>query len=375
MRKIRILFVVLQLDAGGSERVVFELARSLDPTEFDVYVAAFKSGVLEPAFRKTCKEVFFIEKRLSFDPLAMLKLSKIIQRNRIDVVNAHHYLPCFYSFLGASIFHRRKLIYTEHSVPEVVDVARSKHGSLFEVMLHRIDVVIGVSREITTEFKKSYSRHTDKFTTVLNGVDVEKFRGNGCREDVRSQFGFSPQHYVVGMVANFRKVKNHACLIRAVARLKKDCPQLRVLLVGTGFPGDTENSEGDIRNLTKEYGLAERVVFSGYQKDIPAMLSAFDVFCLPSFSEGLPVSVLEAMSSGLVVIGSRVSGISEVIEHGKTGYLFSSNDDEALSGLIAMIIKNKHMNNLIRLNAEEKIKIYYSKDIWMKKMLNLFKCD
>ena len=124
--------------------------------------------------------------------------------------------------------------------------------------LNRIDTVIGVSEEITNTFKKYYPKHKKRFRKVLNGVDVDKFRCPKKRDATRRHFGFESEHFVVGMVANFRKVKNHACLIRAVHRLKDELPQLRVLLVGMGFPGDTENTEDEIkRNII----VVENAVF------------------------------------------------------------------------------------------------------------------
>jgi len=341
MQKTRVLFTVLQLDAGGSERVVFDLARSLDPSEFEVFVAAFKGGVLAQPLKEICREVFFIEKKPGFDLSAMLKLSIFIRNNEIDVVNAHHYMPCFYSFLGTKILNDKQLVYTEHSVPEVENIAGSIHGKIFHWMLYRINAVVGVSKAITEKFKEIYPRHSHKFHEILNGVDIERFRRKRVRENVRNHWGLAKEAFVIGSVANFRKIKNHVCLVRAVGRLKESHPYLRLFFVGTGFPSDLENSEEEVRELVRNLGLEDKVIFAGYQENIPETLSAFDAFCLPSLSEGLPVSLLEAMAAGVPVIGSEVSGIKEVILTGKTGMLFPSNDDRALSRIIEKYMDNR----------------------------------
>lgn len=363
MQKTRVLFVVLQLDAGGSERVVYDLARSLDPDKFEVFVAAFKGGVLADPLKRICKELYFIEKKSGLDFTAMFKLVNIIKNNCIDVVNAHHYMPCFYSFLGTRVLNGKKLIYTEHSVPEVEEVAGCIHGKLLNWMLYRINAVVGVSRAITEKFREKYPCHTEKFHEILNGVDFDKFRENGARDEVRSSWGLDKEHFVVGTVANFRKVKNHACLVRAAGRLKASHPQLRLFLVGTGFPGDSENSEDEIWALVHELGIQDRVVFAGYQENIPEMLSALDAFCLPSLSEGLPVSLLEAMAAGVPVIGSEVKGIVEVVKDGKTGFLFSSNSDAELSYVLKNILDSPGIakqlvdDALMFVNDEHNIKI------------------
>jgi len=372
MLKKRILFVLVQLDAGGSERIVLELAKGLDPEQFDVYVAAFKSGVLDEEFRSVCKNVFIVEKKPGFDKDAIKQFSKIIKLNNIDVVNAHHYMPLFYSFFGTKLFNDKRIVYTEHSVPEVERVTSTLHGYLFYWMLFRIYAVVGVSRAVTAKFVERYPGHTGKFREILNGVDVENFYTGGKRAAVREQFGLPNDCFVVGTVANFRRIKNHPCLVRAAARLKDDYPQLRLLFVGTGAAGDPENSEPEIRSLLRELHLESRVIFAGYQDDIPAMLSAFDAFCLPSFSEGLPVSILEAMSARVAVIGSAVAGISEVVENRVTGLTFPSDDDEQLAVRLREVLEDKHLAKQLIANAYTFASQAHDKQIFHDGYLKVF---
>lgn len=372
MRKTRVLFVLPQLEAGGSERVVLDLARSLDPGRFETFVAAFSGGALFEPLKKICKDVFIIRKRPGFDFAAMLAMAKIVKDHGIDVVNAHHYMPCFYSFLGAKILNGRGLIYTEHSVPEVEIVENSIHGRIFHCMLYGMNRVVGVSTAITQRFRHCHPRHARKFHEIVNGVDIEKFQANGRREIVRSNWGLSPEHFIAGMVANFRKIKNHACLVRAACRLKDSHPHLRLFLVGTGFPGDAENSEEDVRALIRRLGMEDRVVLPGYQENIAELLSAFDAFCLTSYSEGMPVSILEAMAAGVLVIGSDVSGISEVIAHGQTGLLFPPDDDGRLADLLREQMADNIQRAALANRGFEFVKKGHSRTQWVRKYEDIF---
>jgi len=372
MQKTRVMFVVLQLDAGGSERVVLDLASGLNSDQFEIYVTAFNGGVFEAPLRKVCKDVFIIEKRRRIDFSAMVQLAKIIREHRVDIVNAHHYMPCFYSFLGTRILNRKKLIYTEHSVPEVEGISSGKHGKILNLMLYRMNAVIGVSKEITERFKERYPRHAKKIHEILNGVDIDKFNVKGTRNHVRKRWGLTNDHFVVGTVANFRKVKNHACLVRAAARLKDDYPQLRLFLVGTGFPGDPDNTESSIQELIHANELQDHIILAGFKKNIPELLSVFDVFCLPSFSEGLPVSILEAMAAKVPVVGSNVSGISEIIKDEDTGLLFSSDNDLELSRKIVKLIDEPSLRNKIASNAFQYVKINHGFQDWVASYRNIF---
>lgn len=365
-RKTRVLFLLPQLDAGGSERVVFDLARSLDSSRFDVFVAAFKAGVLVEPLKTICRDVFVIDKRPGFDFSAMVKVARIVKEHGIDVINAHHYMPCFYSFFGTRVMNGKKLIYTEHSVPEVENIAGCFHGKIFHCLLYRIDAVVGVSRAIAEKFRVRYSRHAQKVHEIVNGVDIEKFRTNGSRKIIRSRWGLADELFVVGTVANFRKVKNHICLVRAAGRLKDTHPHLRFVFVGTGFPGDAENSEEEVRSLIRGLGIQDRVILAGYQENIPVILSSFDAFCLPSLSEGLPISALEAMAAGIPFIGSNVSGIVEVVQDGKTGMLFPSDNDYELSRRLAEVSKNPCMAQEFVDNAFIFVKTFHDIRIWKK---------
>jgi len=364
-KKINILFVLIQIHMGGAERVVMELIRSLNPQRFNAFLAYFEEGELTFKFKELCRGTFRIPKKKGFDVKAMLRLSEIIKRYNIDVVNAHHYMPLFYSYLGSKILHKRRLIYTEHSVPEVRTVVSSKHKKVLGFMLRHTDSVVGISKEIGDTFKNSYPRYTQKFQVIVNGVDVDRFANHVDRDQLREQWGISPSHFVVGTVANFRRVKNHACLIRALNQLSVDNPHVRVMLVGQGFPGDLENSEEELLDLINTYGLKEKVIMTGYKDDIAGLMQAFDIFCLPSFSEGLPVSILEAMAAGLPVVGSNVRGINEVVCNGETGLLFASNDETDLARTIERLINNNQLRKSIASRAHYYVRLEHDLKRWI----------
>jgi glycosyltransferase involved in cell wall biosynthesis len=239
-------------------------------------------------------------------------------------------------------------------------------------MLYKINAVIGVSRKITEQFREFYPHHSSKIHEILNGVDIGKFNAKSFRSIIRKRWNYTNDHFVIGTVANFRKVKNHACLVRAAARLTDTYPQLRLFFVGRGFPGDTENTEEEVRQLIFDLGLQERVIMAGYQDKIPDMLSAFDVFCLPSLSEGLPVSVLEAMAAGIPVIGSNVLGINEVIEDRVTGLLFSSDNDSGLAKSVEELLTNPALGQVLADKAFNYVQQRHSKEEWIKRTASLF---
>ena len=368
----KLLFVTTQLGIGGSEKVILDIIEKLDITKFKVYVVAFGGGELENIFRSICSKVFIISKKPGFDIQVMLKIARIVDKNKIDVIIAHHYMPLFYSFPASKILNRRKLVYTEHSVPEVDSIKSSIHGKIFNIMCYQIDIVVGVSNEIANRFRSHYPRHQRKVATVLNGIEIEKFNTKANKSELRNIWGLTSEHFVIGVVANFRHVKNHACLVRAVSRIKDAYSNVCLFFAGVGVTSPLKNSEHEIHTLVAERGLMKHVIFAGYQDDIPEILPIFDVFCLPSFSEGLPVSVLEAMAAKVPVIGSRARGITEVIKHRDTGLLFDIDNDEQLAHLLIEVIQNPELLRKFRDNGYTYVVENHDTAKWVNQWSNIF---
>lgn len=370
-KKINVLFVLPQLSAGGTERVVLDLARNLDGSSFSVYTAFFAAGALKGAFSEVCREIFHIPKKGGFDLQAMLKLSRIIHDNNIDVVNAHHFMPFVYSYPGSRIINRKALIYTEHSVAEVENID-GRYKWLCSALLLNTYAVVGVSMGIAEAFRKRYPCHFRKVVSIPNGVDVKRFATHVNGDGARAEWGLLPEHFIIGTVGNFRNVKNHACLVRAFHRLSIAYPQVRLVLVGRGFRNDEENSEEVVKRLIESLDLQDRVILTGYREDIPSLLKSFDVFCLPSFSEGLPVSILEAMAAGTPVSGSDVKGIREVISHNGTGLLFPSNDDGVLAGALEELMKDRALRESLSKAAFEFVSHTHGIGRWVCRYQQLF---
>ena len=116
---------------------------------------------------------------------------------------------------------------------------------------------------------------------------------------LRGTLGLTDRDMVIGIVANLKEVKNHLFLLQAFAKVAEEFENVKLLLVGRGFAGESDNTEDDLRLFVNNHRLAERVLFLGYRTDIPELLQVMDVFCLTSLREGLPIGLIEAMAAGL----------------------------------------------------------------------------
>lgn len=342
--KKKVLFVLLQVNRGGAETIVFELAKNLSGEKFEIYLAYFSGGALVEAFRNICKGVYQIDKKPGFDITAILKLNRIIRGNNIDFVNAHHYSAFFYAFFANIGRSNTQILYTEHSVAELERFS-TFYEHISNIMFYRTKSIIAVSNDIAKAFKEKFPAHKKRVVFIPNGVDIKKFSDKRkFSSQCKNALGFEQNATLIGCVANFRHVKNHVCLVKAFKRVHQKYPTAKLILIGTGFGADEENSENDIKRTINDLALNQHVIFTGYRDDVPELLGNLDLFCLPSLSEGMPVALIEAMAARIPVVGSNVRGIREVISHKVNGMLFEVNDERALSEIIMILLNNKKLS-------------------------------
>ncbi len=362
MDKINILFVIPQLEKGGSETLVYNIASRLEKKKFGVSLAYFDFFGNE-TFRETILEsginLYKIPKNGAFDFSAMQIMARIIRENNIHIVNAHHFVSMFYSFYACKIANRRILIYTEHSKWEV-DSVPFKWKIIGRLLLRRIDCVIGVSENITNGLKLKYKLFEKNTYTIRNGVDIDKKKRKINKKLIRDEFRLDDNIKIVVMVANFRKVKNHLLLLRGFKELIKEIDDVKLLLIGQGNQDDPENSEGDVRGYLADNGLYDKVILAGHRTDVQDILSIADIFCLTSYREGLPISILEAMSEGLPVIGTNVPGIKDVVVHEQNGILVRLGDYKALKDAMIKILANEEIKCKYGQAARKIVEEHYS---------------
>ena len=158
---------------------------------------------------------------------------------------------------------------------------------------------------------------------------------------MRQKLGFNIDDLLIGHVANFRTPKGHRYLIEAAAKVVAQCHSAKFLLVGEGT--------GELREQAKkqiaESGLEDNVHLLGFRKDVPDLLKCFDIFVLSSISEGLPLSVVEAMGAGLPIVATDVGGLPELVDDGKNGFLVPTRDSEKLADALLTLLRDNDLRD------------------------------
>ena len=330
--KTNVLFVLQTLRTGGSERVVADLCRRLDPGKFNCFVAALIDGALRETLRDMGIPTLLVRIRSAREDAfnVMREISCFIGSNAINVVNAHHFTPFFYSFYGAKR-HGCKIFYTAHSRNEV-DVMAGFWPLLGNIMVRLSDGAIGISHDVSDAVRQRFSVKEKKVFTVPNAVDHGRFAVNMDVKAKRRQLGIGENDWVIGCIGNLRKDKNYPNLIKAFKMIEDRNQAAKLIIAGEG------KRRHDLETLISELRLEGKVLLLGPRSDVPEIMKVIDVYCLSSFREGLPISLLEAMAASLPVVGTNVRGIRDVVVNGKTGLLVPSDDPGKLFEALLRIL-------------------------------------
>ena len=336
--RINVLFVLIQMAMGGAEKLVLNLLQHIDRRRFAPSLAWFFQPQALREFEALGIPLYYVPKQGRFDWKAMRQLGAIVHDQRIDVINAHHFMSAFYAFYASRVGQRAALVYTEHSQADVLN-ASGKWRHIGKHLIGRCDAAVGISAAVSATLSSHFDLKGDLVHTIENGVDVDYFKPAGAdRDEIRARLGFAPDSVVIGHVANFRRNKNHLFLLRAFRETARRYPQARLIIVGEEYPGDRENSKPAVTEFIRAHQLSDRVTLLGYREDVQRILQALDVFCLVSHKEGLPLSLAEAMASGLPVIGTDIEGIRELIKPGVNGFRVRPDDVSELTTALDCLV-------------------------------------
>ena len=337
--------MVRSLGVGGSERQVTEIAKALDRRCFAPHVGCFHDdGFRAQELRQAGVPVVKFPVTSFLHPSVVpnvLAFGRYVQRHKITLVHTFDVPLNLFGVPAARLFR----------VPCVLSSQRA-HRSLtpglerwlLRVTDRLVDGIVVNSSSVTRELVEKDRVPLPRIRLCHNGVDA-------CL------FGSTPRGrtgpLVVGVVCALRPEKNLEILIQAFARLdpELDCT---LLIVGSG-PAATK-----LQAMAEELGLGKRAKFEPATKDVAAVLRQIDIFVLPSSSEALSNSLMEAMACGCCVIASRVGGNPELVEHRRNGLLFRVGDAEDLAGCLDLVLRDPDLRERLAAAGRQRIETEFT---------------
>lgn len=334
---LRPLVLISGLPVGGAENVTASFLTHLAGTGRTVPVCTVtdrRDGPPADELARAGVPRFDLGARRLADPLALGRLVRLLERERIDLIHAHGQDASIVA-AAARALRPTDLVVTRHVLEEPKENARQRGRSgLALASLRRADAVVAVSRAVARRLRSS-AVPEDRIHVIPNGVETDRFapgRLDDSRQEVRRSLGFEDEARVLLLPAVMREDKGHELLLGVLPGVRRRVPSVRVLFAGGGA------RESALRREAKARDVDDVVRFLGFRTDVPELMAASDVVVLPSLAEALPTVLMEAAAASRPAVATRVGGTPEIVENGRTGFLVPPDDPPALAEGLARLL-------------------------------------
>jgi sugar transferase (PEP-CTERM/EpsH1 system associated) len=329
--RLRVLHVIDRMGMGGTEVGILKVIRGLDRECFEHRICTIRGYDENFARSEGFEGQIYVAGRLNSGFQFLLgRLVRIMQDFRPDIVHSRNW-GAIEAMPAARMSRVPVAIHSEHGYEvDMLEGLPKRRRVLRRFAYAFADAVFTVTRELRTYHARQAWLPMPRIRVLPNGVDTSRFvQRPGEGEQTRQGLGLGDGSLVIGAVGRLVPIKDHVTLLRAAEILISRGLPVRVLLAGSG-PELAKHKEFVARSPR----LAGRVVFAGAVSDVAALLNAMDVFVLPSLSEGMSNTLLEAMASSLPVVATRVGGNPELVEDERSGWLFEPRDVMALAAIL-----------------------------------------
>ncbi len=360
---IKVLHIITRLDPGGSSTNTIETVSRLDRSRFDVFLISGctvdpDGSIASLLNNRGVNHLFMPELQREISPVkdfaAFFRLHRFIKAQNFDVVHTHSSKAGILGRWAAKWAGVRCIVHTPH-------------GHIFYGYFGRIKTRIFIWTEraaaiitdrIITLTERGKTEHVElkiapaqKFVTISSGIDINAQVGPDP-----VPFVVPPGELIFGSVARLDPVKGTKYLLDAMALVVKQCPQSHLFLVGDGSEAEK------LRLQCVQLGIADKVTFTGFQKQPEIFIRVMDVFVLASLNEGMGRVILEAMVQGKPVIATKVGGVPELIEDGQNGLIVAPGDADALASAMIRIGKDRVLREAM--GGRARAAVTHRFDLW-----------
>jgi glycosyltransferase involved in cell wall biosynthesis len=326
----RVLQVVLRMTPGGTEHLVLEMCKRVR-NQFEVTVCCLDDeGEWATDLRAEGIDVIALRRRPGFRPNVGRQIAALAAERNIDLLHCHQYSPFVYGWIASQLNRRLRVVYTEHG--RLSDAPPSWKRRLVNPVLSRFNgEIVAVSHELR-DYMLASRFAADRVSVIHNGIEPGVAPSFGDRLRARRMLGIDDTAFVVMAVARLDPVKDFPTLIDAFAAVRGRLPRARLVIVGDG------PERGRLEERAARADVAGSVDIIGFRAGVRQLLPAADLYVSSSISEGISITILEAMAANLAVVATSVGGTPEVLPTAADGgILVPSRDAARLASAIASL--------------------------------------
>lgn len=365
---IRVVRVIGRLNVGGSALHVVNLSADLDSNRFKQVLVCgtekpSEGSMLDYASCRGIQPVVIPQIVTEFglglkDLKAFAKLYRLIRRERPHIVDTHTAKAGFLGRLAGRLAGVPIIIHTYHG-----HVLRGYYGPMKTWLLRRMeqalarltDCIIAVSEQVKRDLVAYRVATPQKILVMPLGFELAPFLS--CKDQqgqFRHELGVTENTPLVGIIGRICPIKNHRLFLDAAAQVAACEPRTHFAIVGDGA------LRADMEQYTRELNIDNRVIFTGWRRDLPRIYADLNVLVVSSDNEGTPVAVIEAMAAGCPVVATNVGGLPDLIADGQTGYLVLPGDPEALATAILRLLRDPDTASGMAQRGQGKARQYFA---------------
>lgn len=368
-KKIRVLEMIDDASIGGGQVHVLMLAKYLDREKFEVSIACKGQGFLVDEARKLGIDVISVSMDNHISLKTFREVTRIFRRSNFDILHTHGGTAGFWGRIGASAarkprvrihsYHGMHYLSKNYAFPWRLRVAD-------RFLLCLTDKVICVC---SSDYKKGLGAgivNEKKGIVIQNGIEIEKFRNFNRRKSLRAEYGLDESAIVFGNVGRLHVQKGQRYLLEAFQLVKSKQPQAWLWVIGEG------ELRGELEKLAQDLRIYNSVHFLGERTDVHELLSASDVFILPSLWEGQPISIMEAGAAGKPIIATNVDGIADILTDGKNALLVPVKDPNALAAAMMRLITDTGLRTRLSFSIQATVSESFTAEKMAKRIGDLY---
>ena len=347
---------------GGAEEMVLNLVRHLPP-RFEASVMCInQAGPIGEEIRKTGVPFTVLGLTPGVSrPFDVLRLRNALQAWSPSIVHTFLLTGSLYGRFAAMMAGVPVVIGTEVNIYEN---KQPMHARFERWLMKGTDAVIASAASVKDYYVAQVSADAAKVDVIYNAVDWAQLQTTMGRDEFRASVGVPVDAPVAGIIARLTEQKAHRVLFEAMT--DPALARLHLIVVGDG------ELRTELIARAESLGLHRRIHFLGARRDLGNILSAIDIFAMPSYWEGLPLSMVLAMGAGLPVVGSRVAGIPEVVSDGVSGLLVNPGDSAQLANALATLLEDADARQRLGQNARTFVLPRFGVDGYVASIVGLY---
>ncbi|MEJ5351813.1 MAG: glycosyltransferase family 4 protein [Melioribacteraceae bacterium] len=365
---MKVLKTCLSQSWGGLEMFALQTVKELLKKQIDAELLCYPNSKIHKEATAEGINTHTSKFRSYFHPFEIMKIASLIRKNNYDVIHC-----------GASkdlwlIVPALKL--ADMNIPLLLSKQMGsyiiKKDFFHKWIYNRVNYALAISKVIAKNLVDTTPLPKEKILLIHNAIDTNKFNPEKVNNTkVRNEFKINEDEILIGMIARFSPGKGHEEFLYAANELTKKYDNIKFMIVGEASKGE-EEYEKEIKKLSENLGLNDKIIFTGFRKDTPEVLAAMDIFVFPSHAEAFGIALAEALSMGKPSVCSNSDGVLDIAVDGETSLLFEKQNWKNLSEKIETLILNPDLREKFGTAARKRAVEFFDLNVFSNKLISIY---